>query len=222
MTQPHSNGAGPEPSPPHRNEEQEAAAQQARVEALLQLVDQRIEERLRQLQPQQGGGASSSGAGVIVAQVITRAPEICTAIVSALNAFTQAKVMANPLGHLEIIAQTNPRLLALYSPNPLSDQFTNIFATAFAQGMRVASSGKAGALGPLVPAAPTTPATPAPSSAPTGGPSASPSPASGPTGSPGSTPASGGGSSTVMSDEVYAGMLSAVQAEYQRRHSVAS
>ena len=216
------------------------ARQQAAETYIRQVVDARVQEILArqgntalQVAPvQQPPGGS--GAGAVVAAIITRAPEICTAIVSALNAFTQAKVMANPLGHLEIIAQAHPRLLALYSPNPLSDQFTNIFATAFAQGMRVASQGRAGTLGPLVPGAPAAPAAPvplAPPSGPTGGPSASPSPALGPTGSPGSTPPSGGGSSTIMgrgesdggftrfSEEQFAALLSTVQEEYKRRYA---
>ena len=248
MVTPHSNGATPDPGPgpgSGPSPEQAAAARQALIEVhIKEIVDQRVDEvlaaRLSALVnqvtamptlPAMPTAPAAPTAGGIIATLLANLPVIAESVASTMMAWTQAKVAANPLGHLEVIARTNPRLLALYAPNPLGDQFTNIFATAFAQGMRVAASGRTAATLPLAPATPQTPGsqlTPgslAPGApGPLSGPTASPSPA--PAGSPVSPLPSGGGSVTMgedgftsYSNEQFTALVASVQEEYTRRHA---
>ena len=217
MAEPSPNGATPEASTDQQAAAQQAAAEQARIEAYItQLVDGRVQLALQAQAPQAQQPVGQQPAVEIIKQVVAQLPAIATAAVSAINAFTQAKIMSNPLGHLEIIANNYPRLMALYSPNPLGDQFVNIFGAAFTQGMRVGSSAKAGVQTPLAPGAP------APLPNPSGNPSIG-QPAALPA-SPGSIPFSDGdqGGWNQMSDEQFTMVLASVQGEYRRRHTLVS
>ena len=227
MTTPHQNGTGPGVDPPlqpTRNEEQEIAARQQAAETYIrQVVDARMQELISRqgntpvVQPPTSPGNS---AGTVVAAIISKVPEICTAIVSALNAFTQVKVASNPLGHLEIIAQTNPRLLALYAPNPLGDQFQNIFGNAYLLGMRAAQQARAIATTPLVPGAPALPAGTPPTSPPGSTPSTSAKPSANTPGSAGSVGMQNFGTEGMDSftDDQFLSLLGTLQEEYQRRY----
>lgn len=235
MTTPYTNGAAPTgegPPPPVDSSGPDMAARQQAIQAYIeQLVETKVQAVLQAKGitggvPVPGGVPVSQGpsnsVGVVVAQVVAALPAIAAAVTTTITAIMQAKVAANPLGHLEIIAQTNPRLLALYAPNPLGDQFMNIYAGAFLQGMRVAATGKAAAATPLAPGAPVAPGLPAPNPSSPPNTSANPSASTPAPGGLVTPPGSAGNPAPAvmgqMTDEQLGLLLSSIREEYQQRH----
>lgn len=240
MTTPYTNGAGPTGEGPPAPVDGSGPDMAARQQAIQAYIEQLVEAKVQAVLQARGitGGAPATGivpvapggqgapnsVGGIVAQLVAAAPAIAAAVTTTITAIMQAKVAANPLGHLEVIAQTNPRLLALYSPNPLGPDFTGIFANILTTGIRIGASGRGGAAAaPLAPAAPG--ASPGSSvNPPPGQPGQSvptpPDPPKNSTSSPGLAGSISMGSDfSVLSDEQFGELLNAVRREYAGRYA---
>lgn len=155
---------GPEPLPPQGPDD--AALRQQQIEMYIKEL---VHTEVQSILARQGSSVPASTPAPTppdgkfsFAGLISAAPALAEAFIGVMETWTRAKIAANPLGHLDIIAQTHPRLMALYAPNPLGEQFTNIYANAFIQGMTAARSGRtAGALpAPLAPSVPSPSLTP--------------------------------------------------------------
>jgi len=229
MTTLHNNGATPSepdhPSGPSSGDAAAAALRQQEIETYIRtLVDARVQEILREkgqtAAVQQGQGATIPP-GDFVSKIAAGAPAIAQAFISALDAWARVKILSNPVGHLDVIAQAYPRLLALYSPNPLGEQFTSIYANAFTQGMRAALVGKGAAIlpAPLAPEGGSLPLNPNPS--PTPSTTEKPSASTLPSGGLGRQPAGGISTTTMqnLTDEEFAAMVESLREEYTRRRS---